>query len=83
MYLAENAVRYEKKVGLDLPCGYDQGAFSSGHELADGTLCELAADFREVELERRVGERDLHQRGLDPCCSGSVSDRSRHGVRAQ
>jgi len=45
MYLAENAVRYEKKVGLDLPCGYDQRALSSGHELADGTLCELAADF--------------------------------------
>ena len=35
----------KKKVLLILPCGYDQGAFSSGHKLADGTLCELAADF--------------------------------------
>ena len=35
----------KKKFLLILPCGYDQGALSSGHELADGTLCELAADF--------------------------------------
>jgi hypothetical protein len=50
-----------KKIGsvLILPCGYDQGALSGGHELADCTLGELAAGFGEVELERGVGEGDL------------------------
>jgi hypothetical protein len=62
----EPVIRVEgtKKIGsvLILPCGYDQGALSGGHELADCTLGELAAGFGEVELERGVGEGDLDQR---------------------
>jgi hypothetical protein len=33
----------KKRFLLILPCRYDQGAFSSGHELADSTLGKLAA----------------------------------------
>gem|GEM_PF-6571182 len=42
-----------KKMGIYgvLPCRYDEGALSGGHELADGTTCELAARVGKVELQ--------------------------------
>jgi hypothetical protein len=35
----------KKRIGLVLPCRDDQRALACGHELADCTLCKLAADF--------------------------------------
>jgi len=52
--------------------GDDERALAGGHELADCTLCELAAGFGKVELERGVCEGDLDQRGQGPCISAAI-----------
>jgi len=61
------SAQYKKKVGLNLSYRDDQGALSSGHELADCITCKLAAGFGKVELERRIREGDLDQRGQNLC----------------
>jgi len=63
--------------------GDDERALAGRHELADCTLCELAAYLGEVELERGVGERDLDQRGQCPgIAAGNVGGTGNTGVSA-